>query len=178
MTADHWHLIFIHLPIIGTILSSFLLIAGLLIKNNRLKIISVSVIVVMSVLGFIVHETGPKTEISLTDLNLNQQAIQAHEAAARPAFIIHSMVGALSLIALALYSDRKKAFNVLGVIVVSLSLSAAGLMSYAGYLEGKIRHHELNAGNKHILNNYCFNGFSQPHLPQAVFFVEKETAAL
>lgn len=181
MTADHWHLILIHLPIIGTILSSFLLIAGLLLKNNQLKIISISVIVIMSLLGFISHETGPRPEISINDLNLNAQAIQAHEKVARPAFIIHNIAGAISLIALALYSERKKAFNALGIVVVSLALSAAGLMSYAGYLGGKIGHHELSSDSKNIQlqSVYCFNGVSQPQpLLQETFLAEKELTAL
>lgn len=62
MTAAHWHLIISHLPIIGTTISIILLISGLLLKNGQLKLIAIIFILIMSVFGFLVHETGEKAE--------------------------------------------------------------------------------------------------------------------
>ncbi len=145
MTAAHWHLLINHLPIIGTTISTFLLIAGLLLKNDQLKIISLLLILVMSVFGFIAHETGERAEHSLeNDMTVNHAAIEEHEEAAKPAFIVHNIAGFFSLVALALYKKKKRIFNIIGVFIVVLTLSATGLMSYAGYLGGKIRHSEIN----------------------------------
>ncbi len=144
MTAAHWHLIVNHLPIIGTTISTFLLIAGLLLKNGQLKVISMILILIMSVFGFIAHETGEKAEQSIKkEMYINEAAIEAHEEAAKPAFIVHNIAGLLSIIALLLYKKKKKIFNIIGVGIIIISLSAAGLMSYAGYLGGKIRHTEI-----------------------------------
>lgn len=146
MTAAHWHLIVNHLPIIGTTISTFLLITGLLLKNGQLKLISVVLILIMSVFGFITHETGEKAEAEINkDLTVNEAAIEAHEEAAKPAFIVHNIAGLLSITALLLYKKKKKVFNIIGISIVIISLSAAGLMSYAGYLGGKIRHSELTS---------------------------------
>jgi uncharacterized membrane protein YphA (DoxX/SURF4 family) len=146
MTAAHWHLILNHLPIIGTTLCTFLLIAGLLLKNEQLKIIALALIIIMSVFGFIVHETGEKAERQLkNDATINQAMLEEHEEAAKPAFIVHNIAGLLSITGLLLYKRKKKAFNIIAVVIVALSLSAAGFMSYAGYLGGKIKHGELNS---------------------------------
>lgn len=148
MTAAHWHLVLNHIPIIGTTISTLLLIAGLLLKNEQLKLISVIFIMIMSVFGVIVHETGKKTEREIKkDLTINQDAVEQHEEAAKPAFLVHNIAGILSLIALILFKKKRKAFNVIASIIVVISLSAAGLMSYAGYLGGKIRHSQTTYSN-------------------------------
>lgn len=150
MTAAHWHLIINHLPIIGTTLSTILLITGLLLKNNQLKFIAVILILVMSVFGFLVHETGEKAEQRVkNDLSINEVAIEAHEEAAKPAFVVHSIAGLLSLMALFFYKKKKNLFNIISVLIISISLSAAALMSYAGYLGGKIRHTEISNYSNH-----------------------------
>jgi uncharacterized membrane protein len=143
MTAAYWHLILNHLPIIGTTIATFLLIAGLLLKNDQLKLISIILIFTMSVFGFLAHETGERAEDQLkNDPTISEQAIEQHEEAAKPAFIVHNIAGFLSLVALAFYRKKRKVFNAIGILIVVISLAAAGLMSYAGYLGGKIRHDE------------------------------------
>lgn len=149
MTAAHWHLVLNHIPIIGTTISTLLLIAGLLLKNEQLKIISVIFILAMSVFGVIVHETGEKTERNIkNDQTVNQYAVEQHEEAAKPAFLVHNVAGMLSLIALTFYKKKRKVFNVVASLIVVISLSAAGLMSYAGYLGGKIRHSQTIHNNE------------------------------
>jgi uncharacterized membrane protein len=156
MTATHWHLIVNHLPIIGTTLSTFLLLAGILLKNKQLQIIALSLILLMSVFGFIAHETGERAEgAARQEQNINQAAVEAHEEAAKPAFLVHNIAGLVSLIALVSYK-RKKLFNILGICVVGVALVAAGLMSYAGYMGGKIRHSNLNGPNQ-TYNYYEMN---------------------
>jgi uncharacterized membrane protein len=143
MTAAHWHLILNHLPIIGTTIATFLLIAGLFLKNDQLKLISIILIFIMSIFGFLAHETGERAERQLKkDATISEQAIEQHEEAAKPAFIVQNIAGILSIVALLFYRKKKKVFNTIGIGIVVISLSAAGLMSYAGYLGGKIRHDE------------------------------------
>ena len=150
MTAAHWHLIISHLPIIGTTISIILLISGLLLKNGQLKLIAIIFILIMSVFGFLVHETGEKAEQQLKDeQSINEAAIEAHEEAAKPAFVVHNIAGFLSIMALLFYKKKKKLFNIIGILIISSSLSAAALMSYAGYLGGKIRHTEISNYSNH-----------------------------
>lgn len=145
MNWASWQIFLHYLPIIGTTISTFVLIAGLLIKSDRLKLIAIILIFFMSVLGFVVHKAEEKAEQRLeNDTSMYQPAIVAHKETALPAFVMHSIAGVLSLIALALYNTRKKAFNILGTVILALSLTAAGLMSYAGYLDEKIHHVEIN----------------------------------
>jgi uncharacterized membrane protein len=156
MTATHWHLIVNHLPIIGTTLSTFLLLAGILLKNRQLQLISVSLIFVMSVFGFIAHETGEKAERAVKqEQAVTDAALEAHEEAAKPAFLVHNIAGLLAIIAL-IFSKKAKLFNALGICMVVVALTAAGLMSYAGYLGGKIRHSNLNGPNQ-TYNYYEMN---------------------
>lgn len=145
MESHHWQIILNFLPMVGTTISTFVLIAGLLIKNDKLKLTAIILILFMSVSGFIIHKIGEKTEQGLyNDPTINHTAFVAFEETAQPAFFMHSVAGALSLVALALYNKRKKAFNIIGIVILSLSIPTIGLMSYAGYLDGKVKHVEIN----------------------------------
>lgn len=145
MASATWQLIINYLPIIGTTISTFLLIAGLLVKNDKLKLIAIVLILVMSTLGFIVFETSEKTERILeSDITINHAAVLAHEYASKPAFLAHTIAGLFSLIALILYKKKKKVFNIIGTAIVAFTLFSAGLMSYAGYLGDRITHAGVN----------------------------------
>lgn len=144
MTASHWHVIINHLPIIGTTICTLFLLMGLILKNNQIKIISIGMIVIMSVFGFIAHETGERAEHSIRQTEAMHEAIEAHEEAAKPGFIMHNIAGLLSLITLAVFK-KKKIFNILASLLVVLCIITVSSLGYAGYLGGKIRHEETPA---------------------------------
>lgn len=148
MTATHWHLVINHLPIIGTTLATIFLLAGIILKNKPMQIVSIGFIFIMSIFGFIAHETGEKAEHAIENYaGVNEAAIETHEEAAKPAFIVHNITGAFSILGLILFSLRKKSASWLAIIIFLGGLTSAGLMSYAGYLGGKIRHPEVSEMN-------------------------------
>jgi uncharacterized membrane protein len=141
MTASHWHVIINHLPIIGTCICALFLLMGLILKNNQIKLISIGMIAVMTVFGFIAHKTGENAEHSIQQTHEMHEAIEAHEEAAKPGFIMHNIAGILALVTLALYR-KKKIFNALATILMILCFVTVSSLGYAGYLGGKIRHSE------------------------------------
>jgi len=141
MTASHWHVIINHLPIIGTSICTLFLLMGLILKNDQIKLISIGSIIVMTVFGFIAHKTGENAEHSIQQTHEMHEAIEAHEEAAQPGFIMHNIAGILSLITLVLYK-KKKIFNALAIVLMILCLLTVSSLGYAGYLGGKIRHEE------------------------------------
>lgn len=151
MTASHWHLVINHLPIIGTTLATIFLLAGIILKNKPMQVVAIGFIFVMSIFGFIAHETGEKAEHSIENtVGINESALETHEEAAKPAFIVHNITGLLSIVGLILFGLRKKAANWLAILIFISGLASAGLMSYAGYLGGKIRHQET-AGSSNTI---------------------------
>jgi len=112
---------------------------GLILKNNQIKLISIGMISVMTVFGFIAHKTGENAEHSIKQTHEMHEAIEAHEGAAKPGFIMHNIAGFLSIITLVVYK-KKKIFNILATVLLILCLITVSSLGYAGYMGGKIRH--------------------------------------
>lgn len=107
-------------------------------------------IVIMTVFGFIAHETGEKAEHSIQQTHEMHEAIEEHEEAAKPGFIMHNIAGMLSIVTLLLHKKRK-VFNILAALLTILSLLTVISLGYAGYLGGKIRHsqEQINQHSEH-----------------------------
>lgn len=148
MTATHWHLVVNHLPIIGTTIATIFLLSGIILKNKVTQVIATIFIVIMSAFGFIAHQTGEKAEHSIEGYTgVNESAIESHEEAAKPAFIVHNITGILGILGLILFGLKRRAASWFVVIIFIGGVASAGLMSYVGYLGGKIRHPEVTDAN-------------------------------
>ena len=80
MTDAHYHLIFNHFPIIGTILGFGILVFGILFKNNSVKNTAYSLFIVAAVFAALSMFTGEDAEKAVENMpNIGLHIIHEHE---------------------------------------------------------------------------------------------------
>lgn len=146
MNDAHLHLLVNHVPIIGGLFASLILVWGI-IKNNR-SIIGIALVafVVLGVASFVAHSTGEGAEEILEHgmTTYDHHMIHEHEEAAFPAHIAMVITAFASLITLVVRKLREG--RVLPIFVLVLSILTFVLMARAGNLGGKINHPEVSNG--------------------------------
>jgi uncharacterized membrane protein len=146
MNGAHWHLVLNHLPIVGTLLGSLILIAGYLVKNNVVKQTALAVFVFSALLAVPAFLTGEEAEEIVERIpGVNETIIEEHEESASIYIWIIGSLGVLSLITL--YADKsKRSFaKLLYGITLVMAVSTAVISQRLGTTGGEIRHSEITA---------------------------------
>lgn len=145
MSPLHIHLALNHLPVIGTFIAFFLLLAGLILKQEPIIKVTMALLVLLSLSGIIVYKTGEPTEESAENLpGVNEQVIETHEEMAEKAIGALIILGIVSLGGLSIYRKNdlppvyKKSVLLICIITGILLLRTA-------YLGGQIRHTEIRS---------------------------------
>ena len=146
MNQTHIHLLITHLPIIGTILGSFVLFYGIWVKSNQ-TIIAAYYLFIISTLGAVVaYLTGEGAEEHIEHLpGVVESTIKRHEDFATIALISLIILGVLSLVGIYLSYIKSKLASATAVFVLAVSLISFGMVARTGYLGGQIRHTELQS---------------------------------
>jgi uncharacterized membrane protein len=144
MNDAHLHLVVNHFPIIGTIFGLGILITGLLLKNNSVKNIAYSLLVVAAVFAALSMGTGEGAEEMVEDLpSVGKQIIHEHEELAEKFALVLYATGALALIALFLSYKKNSLEKYVALATVGLALVAVVLAKEVGTSGGEIRHTEI-----------------------------------
>lgn len=144
MNSAHWHLVFNHFPIIGTLGGIVVLFYGLIRKSNDTKVLGSFIVVAMAIMSVMVMQTGEAAEEIVEKIpGISEAAMEAHEDAAKIANFILIAAGVASLLTLLLHFTKRSGFNLAITGSLILSCVAFGFMAYTGYLGGKIRHTEI-----------------------------------
>lgn len=152
MNDAHLHLVVNHFPIIGTIFGLGILITGLLLKNNSVKNIAYSLLVVAAVFAALSMGTGEGAEEMVEDLpSVGKQIIHEHEELAEKFALVLYATGALALIALFLSYRKNSLEKYVALATVGLALVAVVLAKEVGTSGGEIRHTEIrNEGSQPV----------------------------
>jgi flagellar motor component MotA len=101
MDGAHAHLLFNHFPIIGSVLSVLVLLAGFILKNGIVKKTALAMIVFTSLMTIPAFLTGEPAEEVLEAINQAPDAIiHEHEEMGEKGLWTTLAVGALSIICL------------------------------------------------------------------------------
>lgn len=152
MNGAHLHLLFNHLPIVGTYLSLLVLIAGFILKNGTVKNTGLGLLVVAALVAIPAFLTGePAEEILESAGQANDQFIEEHEETAEWALWVCEIAGALALAAL--FTSLRK-MNIARILTIAATI--VGLMSSLAWIKvgstgGEIRHTEVRSGNSKIV---------------------------
>lgn len=145
MNTAHWHLVLNHFPIIGTMIIGIVLTIAIITKNKGMTMSSYAIIFVLSIIAFIVNQTGEGAEEAVENITgINKWALHEHEEFAEISIIIHIVTGILAVFALILSFIKKVTSRLFSFLVLLLTYVTIGFMSYTGYLGGQIRHTETN----------------------------------
>lgn len=142
MDGAHTHLLFNHFPIIGSILSLLVLIAGFLLKNGVVKKTAMAMIVFTSVMTLPAFFSGEEAEEALEAINQAPDSIiHEHEELAEIGLWSTITVGLVALFTF--FSTKKKYGSKLFIITLVMLMANSIVLVKIGELGGVIRHTEI-----------------------------------
>ncbi|MFA5970828.1 MAG: hypothetical protein WC780_00655 [Lentimicrobiaceae bacterium] len=144
MNWAYLHIIVNHFPIVGVIIGSLILIAGMGFKNEGIKISGLSTIIFAALMAVIADLTGDPAKEAVKGMpDIVGSLISKHEDMASVALFLVIPAGLMA--ALTLYSiwKKEKSVGFLTIITLVLSMISCGAMGYVGHTGGQIRHTEL-----------------------------------
>lgn len=149
MNATHFHLLLNHFPIIGTLLSTIIIIYGFITKDLKIKLLSSYLTLTLTLIAIPVYLSGEPAEEQVEGITgISESSIELHEDAAAFAMILMVITGITALSTMVITKVKphlaKRAYLMLLLCCI---LSFTG-MARAGYLGGKIRHTELTSNNQ------------------------------
>lgn len=139
------HLLFNHFPIIGTLIGSCLLLFGIVrnqINITQAGLVMTTIIALIAILAFM---SGEGAEHIAEEIEgVSHDNIEAHEAAATPAFWMIEILGFISLVALIVGIKKPGKRRMLATICMILAWIVFGMMVNVGHTGGHIRHPEID----------------------------------
>ena len=156
MNWAYLHVIINHFPIVGVIIGTLILIAGMVFKNEGIKISGLGTIVFAALMAVVVDLTGdPAREAVRGTPDFVLSLINRHENIAVVALFIIIPAGLLA--AVTLFSIWKKVNSVRLLLIMTLviSLISCVAMGYVGRTGGQIRHLEFrnDATKQYIIDH-------------------------
>lgn len=148
MNSAHIHLIINHVPVILTIFSLFVLLAGYFKNKQDYRKLAFIGFVIAAIFTIITFYTGDGAEDIVEDIAaFSHDTIENHEHAAETSRLFAILLGLFGLAGIFYFkSDKVKGFKVFIIITILLALLASAYLIYTGYLGGMIRHTELYSG--------------------------------
>lgn len=146
MSQAYIHLLITHLPIVGSILGSLVLIHGMWTGSNQTKSAAYDLFVISSIGAAIAYLTGEPAEESVENIpGIAKEAIDQHEDFAVIALVALIILGMVAIISLILNHRKSALANKAAYITLFVSISSFALIARTGYLGGQIRHTEINS---------------------------------
>jgi len=149
MNAAHWHLLLNHLPIIGTVLGTLVLISGYLLRNNSaVKLTALGIFTFSALMAIPAYLTGEGAEELVEKMpGVNEQIIEVHEDLGKYFLIVVLILGALALVTFISNYLKSKMTAALYILVFAVSLGTCILAKQVGTNGGEVRHTEIRSGN-------------------------------
>lgn len=147
MNQAHLHLLFNHLPILGTLFGILILASGFIAKNNAVKRTALGIFVFSALSALPAYFTGEGAEEIVESLpGVTENLIEAHEELANIFLWMTGALGVLSLVAF--FADLKshKMASTLYVITLVAALGTMVMAKQVGTSGGEIRHTEIRSG--------------------------------
>lgn len=147
MNGAHLHLVVNHLPIVGVIIGTLVLISGYLSIKMPVKVTALGIYIFSAITALVANFTGEEAEEVVEELaGISHQMIHAHEEQAETFLVLTLILGAISILTL-FFQARKKEFARYG-FMLALVLSSASIYTgkQTGTSGGEIRHTEIREG--------------------------------
>jgi len=147
MDWGYLHLVINHFPVVGIILGTLLLAAGLVLKNQGVKGSGLGIVLFSALSAVVTYFTGDPAKDAVERIpEVADAFVNRHEDIATVGMYL--MIPAGLLAGMSLYSiwkkERSADFLVMVTLVLSLTTSVAFV--YTGRTGGQIRHSEFRQG--------------------------------
>ncbi len=144
MDAPHFHLIINHVPIVGTIISIFILLIGLLLRNRDLIKTALSIFILGAIITIPVFFSGEAAEEIVEDLpGISELYLEDHEEMGETAMMLLETLGFLAIVNIGFVIRKHKmdlTFSAITLVVAIMVSIYVGMTANSG---GKIMHKEL-----------------------------------
>jgi uncharacterized membrane protein len=146
MNLAHVHLILNHVPIIGLIVATALLLYGLARKSTEVARASFILYVLVALTTIAVYFSGHGAHEIVENLPcVSKPMIEVHEDAALVSFTGMLIVGLAALAAL-IFVRSKPVSRKLAILVLVLAVLTGLSVAYTSELGGRIHHEEIRPG--------------------------------
>lgn len=148
MNAAHVHLLFNHLPIVGGIIGTLILIAGFLLKNNSVvKQTALGVFIFSAITALPAFFSGEGAEEVVESIaGISHNTIETHEDIGKLFLILIIGLGVLSAVTLFATLRKHQASRLLYIVVLVVGLAGCVVAQRVGTSGGEIRHTEIGSG--------------------------------
>lgn len=156
MNWAYVHVVLNHFPIVGVIIGTLILGAGMLFKNEGVKISGLGTILFAALAGFAVDMTGDAAAEAVRDMpDIVRSLITKHENVASISLFLMIPAGLMAIVSLYSIWKKEKSVRLLLIITLVLSLISSGAMVYVGRTGGQIRHTEFrnDATKQYIIDH-------------------------
>lgn len=164
MNEIHLHLLTNHLPIVGIIIATMILIVGIIRKNNAVLSTGIFTMLFSGIGAYVAHATGEKAEHLAENVpGITESLIEHHEEASQPFFILMLTIAAISVLALIIRKSKPQLFTYATYLLALIGIVACILSYEAGKSGGEIRHEEIRDGYITPANNHSTESNEEDH---------------
>ena len=151
MNNAHFHLLVNHLPVVGLLIGTLVLIAGLITKKTEVKLTALGVLIFSAITSVVAFYTGEGAEEVVENMSgISETLIHTHEEYAESFFTLTLILGGISLLTF-IAEVRKSNLSKYLIILCLLVATADGITAkYVGTSGGEIRHSEIRSDAKMI----------------------------
>ena len=147
MSITHLHLMFTHVPVLGTIFGLALLAFAVWSRNEILKRVAFVSFVLSGLVAVGVYLTGEPTEHSLENVpGVAKSVIERHEDAAGAALASAISLAVISAAGAVIFRKLRPIPNWFASLVLAVSVVTSGFMAWTANLGGQVRHTEIQSG--------------------------------
>ena len=144
MNWAYFHLVINHFPIIGVIIGTTLLAAGMVFKSQGVKISGLGTILFAALMGIIAYMTGDPAEEAVKTLpDVAKSLVSRHENMATIGMYLLIPAGLMAAVSIYSIWKKERSFRFLFIITLLLSMISSAAMVYIGRTGGQIRHSEF-----------------------------------
>jgi len=144
MNLAHVHLLLNHFPTIGMLVGLAVFVAAIAAKSDDLKRASLVVFFAIALLSIPAFVTGTSAKLALQHApEVSKAMIDTHETAAFEGLWVMELTGALSWLGLWQYRRLSRVPQGTLTAVLLAGLATFGMMSWAAFIGGEIRHPEV-----------------------------------
>jgi uncharacterized membrane protein len=146
MNNAHIHLIVNHLPIVGLLIGTLILIAGLILRKPDVKFTALWVYVFSAITAFLAFQSGERAEEVIEHLpGISESLIHTHEEYAETFLLLSIGLGVLSILTIVALWRKVKYSSLLIFLCLAVALATGVSAKYTGTSGGEIRHDEIRA---------------------------------
>ena len=154
MNDAHLHLLFNHLPIVGSLIGILILAAGIFFKQAMIRKTAFAVLIFSALVTLPAFFTGEGAEEIVEELpGISHNLIHEHEEAAELALWLSEALGILAIIAFYLEHIHHKLSGMANLFALILSIGTFVSFAKTGNTGGEIHHPEIS----NVLTNTTSN---------------------